>query len=179
MSESKLQYKINCITFSIDKNLTKNYTSYMNTEDKIAEVLSSLHQPLGVISTVNEECHPELASLYYVHDDALNIYFITREGSRKYKNITKNPHVAFVITTEHPARTIQLEGVAAKDTDPREENEYFAKLVALASEHLIMPPVSQIEDGEMLFMKMTTRWARLGDFEIMKEGDKFIETNLI
>src|SRR6185369_17444650 len=100
----------------------------------------------------------------------------TRSGSRKYKNILKNPHVAFVITSEHPPKTIQLEGIASEVTDATEQTNYFTQLVAKASESTIMPPVSQLVDGEMVFMKIATNWARFGSFEVLKEGDKFIET---
>lgn len=150
----------------------------MSTEQSILEELSFLGQPLGVISTVNVEGRPESSSIYYVYDEALNFYFITRAESRKYINIKNNPYVSFVVTKEHPPHTLQVEGVASHVTDPHEEDEHFTRLIALASERLSMPPVSQISGGEMLFMKIETMWARIGNFEVMKEGNKFVEVKL-
>lgn len=147
----------------------------MNVEKTLLEEIDKMNQPLGVVSTVSDGGKPESASLYYIKDDALNIFFVTRSGSRKYKNILKNPNVSFVITSEHPPKTVQLEGTAREVIDAHEQVEFFDKLVAKASESNLMPPVSQMVEGEMVFMKITTSWARFGNFEIMKEGDKFVE----
>ena len=150
----------------------------MNIESKIAQELESINQPLGVISTVSESGKPESATVYYVCGEALDIFFVTRSESRKYKNLQKNPNVSFVITSEHPPKTIQLEGTVSEVMDPNEQITYYDKLMAKATGSNPMPPVSQIVAGELVFMKISILWARFGDFEIMKEGDKFIETNL-
>jgi uncharacterized pyridoxamine 5'-phosphate oxidase family protein len=149
----------------------------MNTEDKIAQELKSINQPLGVISTVNESGKPQSASVYYVYDNALNIYFITKDTSRKYENSMRNPHVSFVITSENPPKTIQLEGVVHKVEDVSQTGDLFNKLVSLATASNFMPPVSQIASGKVSFMKIATTWVRAGNFEVMKEGNKFIETD--
>lgn len=148
----------------------------MNTEEKILEELKSMNQPLGTISTVSNS-KPEAATVYFVYSTALNVYFITRKASRKYRNIQTNPNVAFVITTENPAKTIQLEGTA-EEASPNEQSKYFSHLVSIASERNFMPPVSQLNDSEMVFMKINTSWICMGNFEVMKEGDKFVETKL-
>lgn len=152
----------------------------MNIEQKIAEELQSTTQTLGVISTVNEEAKakPQSATVYYVCNDALDVFFVTRSSSRKYKNIQANSSVSFVITDEHPPKTIQLEGTATEVTDPDEQIKYYDMLMARVTENNPMPPVTQIAAGELVFLKMTTTWARFGDFEVTKEGNKFIETNL-
>lgn len=154
---------------------------YMDIDDKIMEELQSINQPLGVLSTVSEGCKSQSAAMYYVYDNAFNLYFISRKGSRKCKNIEKNPHVSFVIATENPPRTIQIEGRASHVTDPKEEADHFTRLVKMASEHIAIPPVSQMDGSEMVFMKVTTDWIRFGTFECMREEgqDKFMETNLL
>lgn len=151
----------------------------MTPEDKIFNDLATINQNLGVLSTLGEYDQPQAASMYFVFDSALNLYFITRESSRKYKNIKRHPRVAFVVSSIDPPQTVQLEGEAHEVTDAQEESEHFAKLVSLAAEKTIMPPVSQMEDGKIVFMKITTDWARSGNFETLKEGDKFIEAELI
>ena len=151
----------------------------MTPEEKIYNDIVDIHQILGALGTLGEYDQPQVTSVYFVFDTALNLYFITRETSRKYKNIKKHPRVAFAVSSEHPLRTVQLEGEAHEVTDAQEENEYFSKLVALSSEKTVMPPVSQIEEGRIVFMKITTDWARSGNFETLKEGDKFVESALI
>lgn len=150
----------------------------MNSQKRIFEEIQKINRVTGVLSTVNGQGSPQAASLYFVHDENLNIYFITRTKSRKYKNIEKNPHVAFVITSESPSATIQLEGTVSKVTSATEKINYFSKLVTKASESVSIPPVSQMIDGEMAFMKMSMTWARVGNFEITREGDTFTEVVL-
>lgn len=147
----------------------------MNPKETIIAELQSINQSMGVIGTVSENNTSETATMYYIYDDNLTIYFVTRSGSRKYNNILKNPHVSFVVSSEHPPKTIQLEGVASEVLDPNEQVDYFNKLTAKIAESSAIPPVEQMVAGEMVFMKMTTTWARLGNFIVMKEGDKFIE----
>lgn len=148
----------------------------MTTQEMILQELRSDTQHLGVLSTVNEEGHPQSASMYYVFGDDLALYFVTREGSRKYLNILKNPHVSFVVTREHPAHTLQFEGVAHEVTDAHEENEYFSRLVTLAVESNFVPPVSQrVFEGRIMFIKMTPTWVRVGNFETSIGGDEFSE----
>lgn len=152
----------------------------MELEDAIFEELTAINRPYGTISTVSEENTPESATVYFVHNQTLDIFFITRKKSRKYKNIMHNPHVAFVVTCEHPPKTIQLEGTASVVTDPHEQMDHFTELVKRSSERNPVPPVAQlVESGEMVFMKITTTWARFGKFEAMKEGGKFIEARMV
>ena len=147
----------------------------MNPKDTIIAELQSINQYTGVIGTVSENITPETSTMYYIQDNDLNIYFVTRSGSRKYKNITKNQHVSFVVSSEHPPKTVQLEGSASEVTDPNEQIDYFHKLTAKIAESSAIPPVEQMVAGEMVFMKITIIWARLGDFVLMKEGDRFTE----
>lgn len=150
----------------------------MHIEDVIYKELSSANQPLGVVSTINEDGSPASASVYYLYDKALSFYCITREGSRKYKNLKRDHRVSFVVTSEKPPKTIQCEGVAHEVTKPYEENEYFTDLVSLASKHTLLPPVSQIGGSKMVFLKITPSWIRVGNFEVMREGDTFREIKL-
>lgn len=150
----------------------------MRIEEAIYKELQSIKEPLGVLSTVNEFGFPQSACVYYICDAGLNIFFVVRSGSRKYKNVSKNPHASFVITSMHPPKTFQLEGVVTEVTTPHEQTEYFTTLVGHATDNTPMPPVSQMVSGEMVFMKLSTTWARMGNFEVMKEGDKFVEISL-
>jgi uncharacterized pyridoxamine 5'-phosphate oxidase family protein len=150
-----------------------------NNAENIIKEIHSMSQPLAVFSTVSEAGKPESATMYYLCDESLNIFFVTRYESRKYKNLMKNPSMAFVLTSELPPKTVQVEGTAAEVIDPQEQVTYFDKLIAKANEGLALLPVEQIPAGEMVFMKMTPTWIRYGNFELMKEGDKFVQVDLV
>lgn len=147
----------------------------METTLTLLDTLRTIGTSFGTLSTVNEEGNPQSAAMYFTFDDHLNLYFLMRSSSRKYKNLEKNPHGAFVTTSPNHPITIQFEGTVSRVTDPHEESELFTKLVALASASTDMPPVMQMDDSETVFMKMTPSWARTGNFEVMRSGDMFTE----
>jgi nitroimidazol reductase NimA-like FMN-containing flavoprotein (pyridoxamine 5'-phosphate oxidase superfamily) len=148
------------------------------TTETIYKELQNFNQPLGVLATVGVNGQPHATSVFYLVDEHLNIYFLVREGSKKYENILAREYVAFVVTEIHPPKTVQFEGSAHIVTDSHEENEYFTRLVARATSEATIPPVAQMEGSKMLFVKITPSWVRLGNFEVMREGDVFKEVRL-
>lgn len=152
----------------------------METElkNKVIAFLGLQTSKLGVISTVNVDNRPESALVYYTFDQNLNIYFATKDSSRKYKNILKNANVAFVIATEHPPQTLQLEGIASVHNDTEEQKHLFQELVGLASNKHFSAPIAQQSNGGLQFVKISPTWVRFGNFEVRKQGDTFQEVKL-
>src|SRR3989344_3534674 len=101
--------------------------------EKIAVFLGMQKSRLGVVSTVNQENKPESAFVYYTFDENLNIYFVTRDASRKYKNIFDNKNVAFITATENPPQTLQLEGLASVESNIDRQKHLFQELIGLAT----------------------------------------------
>lgn len=130
---------------------------------------------LGVVSTVNEENKPESALVYFAFDGDLNIYFVTKDVSRKFINITKNHNVSFVSATENPPQTLQLEGIASIHSDTEDQKHLFQELVGLASMKHFSSPLSQQPMGGLQFIKITPTWMRFANFEIRKHGNTFEE----
>ncbi len=146
---------------------------------KIAAILGMQKSRLGVVSTVNEENKPESAFVYYTFDEDLNIYFATREQSRKFKNIMRNKSAAFVMATENPPQTLQLEGEASVHRELEDQRELFTELVALASsKHFSSPIAQQDHSGGLQFVKISPSWIRFGNFEVRKHGSTFEEVKL-
>ena len=146
---------------------------------KIGGFLGFQKSRLGVISTISTENKPESAFVYYTFDENLNIYFATRELSRKYKNILKNKNVAFAMATENPPQTLQLEGIAEAYHDTKEQKELFQELIVLASAKHFSPPISQQSHfGALQFVRITPSWIRFGNFEVRKHEGIFQEVEL-
>lgn len=143
----------------------------MNKEDVYKEILS-IKEAFGVFATVNQD-RPQAATMYFICSENLDIYFMTKTSTRKYKNLMENPHVAFVLTDNHPPKTIQIEGKAIEVMDPAEQTTYYPQLVEKARTNVSMPPIEQIASGEVVFMKLTPDWIRIGNFQLMREGDHF------
>ncbi|OGI85714.1 hypothetical protein A3A05_03110 [Candidatus Nomurabacteria bacterium RIFCSPLOWO2_01_FULL_41_12] len=146
--------------------------------EEIIFFLKGDKQKLCTVSTVTEDRKPESAFVYYTFDENLNIYFITRAGSRKYKNGMKNPNISFVVFTENPPKTLQLEGTLSIVTDPKAQTWLFPELVTLATERNLVPPISQMDTSEVMFMKITPNWVRFGNFELGRNDGMFQEIKI-
>lgn len=121
------------------------------------------------------EGKPQSAFVYFAFDENLNIYFVTKDSSRKYKNILDNKNVAFVFATENPPQTFQMEGEASVHSDIEDQKRLFQELVGLASAKHFSPPISQQANGGLQFLKITPNWIRFGNFEVRKHGNVFEE----
>jgi uncharacterized protein len=77
------------------------------------------------LGTIDED-GPWVASLVYVSDDKLNLYWISVPSSRHSMAIEKNPRVACTIVADHGTdkeRALQIEGIAIALKDSSLERE--------------------------------------------------------
>lgn len=149
----------------------------MNKEikDKIIAFLGLQKSRFGTISTINKDGGPESAFVYFAFDENLNIYFATKDTSRKYKNILQNDRVSFAVATENPPQTLQLEGTASVHNDIEDQKHLFQELIELASSKHFSTPISQQATGGLQFVKITPAWIRFGNFEVRKHSGIFEE----
>ncbi|MBY0328833.1 pyridoxamine 5'-phosphate oxidase family protein [Patescibacteria group bacterium] len=151
----------------------------MNTStERIITAIKDLGQNLGVISTVGADGKPESAVVYFSCDENLDLYFTTRNSSRKYKNLSTNPAIAFVIYEDKQKKTIQIEGTAETITDTHDQGAMFSELVSLATKNNPTPPIDQLGESEIMFIRITVTWARIGNFEITRTGELFEEVTI-
>jgi PPOX class probable F420-dependent enzyme len=64
------------------------------------------------LATATPDGRPEAATVRFVADDGLDVYFNTATSHRKYENVRANPRVAVVVDGER--RNLQLEGEATE-----------------------------------------------------------------
>ena len=106
----------------------------MDKKKLIFDILESeIH---GVIATVGEDGKPEAALVGFGQTQDLVLIFGTSDQSRKYKNIMRNPKVAFVIGGWRENSTIQYEGTAIeiRGEERKKMTEiYFKKVPGAAS----------------------------------------------
>ncbi len=88
----------------------------MLTEELRERILAFIKaQRLTVIATVDVENNkPEAAVIAFAEKDNLDLIFGTKNSSRKYANIQKNPNVSFVIGWSDEFGTLQYEGIATE-----------------------------------------------------------------
>jgi uncharacterized protein YhbP (UPF0306 family) len=164
-------------TIALDFLPASHYTVPMETSiTHVINELNALKQNLGVIATAGTS--PEAAVVYFTYDEALNIYFTTRKDSRKYQNLAATPRAAFVVFNSALLKTIQFEGTVRAIENPTEQAAHYAQLVDLATAHNPLPPIDQLGESEIMFLKFETTWARVGNFEIARKGDVFEQVTI-
>ena len=82
----------------------------------------------ATLATVNAKKKPDAATVFYIVDKDLTIYFMTRIESRKFHNLKKQSIVSMVITDEETMETIQLTGAAERIENLKEEGGALTKL---------------------------------------------------
>jgi uncharacterized protein YhbP (UPF0306 family) len=126
----------------------------MKTHEELYEFMQGY--TLGVISTVDKEKMPHSAIVGFGQTESLEILIGTDNTSRKYRNLSADPHVAFVIGGA-TAETIQFEGLA-RELKPSEldiiRHNYWRK-----NPHA---EVHHANPGERYFI-VTPTWLRYTD----------------
>lgn len=82
----------------------------------------------ATLATVNAKKKPDAATVFYIVDKDLTIYFMTRIESRKFRNLEMQHEVAMVISDEQTMETIQLSGTAERIENFEEERGVLSKL---------------------------------------------------
>ena len=134
------------------------------TETSRAEIFAFLkkHTTL-VIASVDREAMPQAASLFYVSDDVLNLYWVSGEKSRHSQNLERVGHVAVSIHHEtwdwRDIHGVQIEGVARRLIDPDETDRAWALFRDK------FPFTSEFTDqiARSAFYMLAPKWIRLID----------------
>ncbi len=85
---------------------------------------------LTVISTVDADMSkPESAVIAFAQKDNFELIFGTKNTTRKYRNLQKNPNVSFVIGWDSDTGTVQYEGIA-KELSGEESKIHSSTLIA-------------------------------------------------
>ena len=82
----------------------------------------------ATLATVTTKNIPDAATVFYIVDEDLTIYFMTRIESRKFHNLEKQTIVSMVITDEQTMETIQLTGASERIESLKEESGALTKL---------------------------------------------------
>lgn len=130
----------------------------MNVEE-VFEFMKN--ERLAVLATVGEDQKPEAALMGFAVTPELEIVFDTVKSSRKYPNLKKNPHVAWVIgcTTEV---TVQYEGVA-EELEGEELTRYKKVYFAASPDG----PARESWPGITYFV-VRPKWVRFCDYDPKK-----------
>jgi general stress protein 26 len=122
----------------------------------------------AVLSTVSSDGKPSAAIIYFVVDERLNFYFLSKSDTTKAKNLKENHNAALTIIEFNSPRTIQAVGIVKEVERPEIYNELMTKISDENMENnksLWPPPVHKLHKaGSLILYMFTPSWLRLADF---------------
>lgn len=119
------------------------------------------------IATLGEDGEPQVATVSFYANEALEIIFGTWSSTRKYDNLQAEQRVGLVFGFDSGVN-IQYQGRAAKLSSKDADIEKY----------LVKKPsaIQKLEDDEWFWFKITPRWVRFTDFT--KQPMERFEVNL-
>lgn len=129
--------------------------------------------PVGVVATSSKSGIPHAAAVYFVLDEELDIYFVTKEQTTKYKNISENPHVSIVMYDAENQSTLQTQGNAELVEDTAKFLKLFSKILNVSSDtsDSDRPPVSKLFAGDYFMFKISPTEVKIAEYTKPDKGD--------
>ena len=123
-------------------------------------------QMIAHVATVSTSNLPHIASVYYMADQALNIYFVTQMNTLKFQNLKYNPIISIEVTDEQSLRTIQARGKAAVCTDQKESISVINQISQIVRYNVLWTPPTIMHNfnSSATVIKFKPEWLRLADF---------------
>ncbi len=134
-----------------------------NIQPKALEFIRA--HDLGVLSTIDRTGNLHGAAVYYIIDDN-NMYILTKAGTTKAHNVFAHRQVAFTVFDESRLQMVQLQGYAEVEPDQNIKASVFAQVMRPRryGEETRMPPVSSLQAGSFIVIRITPIQAKYTDF---------------
>lgn len=110
-----------------------------------------------VVSTVSESGEPHAATVYFVINDDLSIYFMTATGSQKYQNLNSSGKIAFVIGTGPEINSVQGGGMV-ESLDASEAVVFFKLIEKIVDQSLFKWPITKLATEGYSTFKIKPDW---------------------
>lgn len=130
---------------------------------KIYEFLKS--HPVGTIGTVDSECNPHIAIIYFSANRKFELTFTTKRQTRKHQNILSNSRVMLLAYEAFSQTSVQVTGTAEEITSLHEAGEVFKNTLknSLKTSGVGIPPISKIF-GDYVAYRIKPEQIRMTEF---------------
>lgn len=130
-------------------------------------------QPVGVLATASLVGYPHAATVYVVVDDQANLYFVTKENTMKYQNISENPNVSIAIFDSENQQTLQASGHVEQVRNMADFMHLFAEVLEISHDtsESERPPVSKLFAGDYFMYQLTPTNMRMAEYKKPDRGD--------
>lgn len=137
-------------------------------QQKVHDFLS--HHPLGILSTVSKDGKPWGSPVYYVVDDELHFYFVTRHDTLKYKNINRHHWASITIADSDSQITVQALGTISQVPVDQVLDIVLNKLERIKprGDYQWVPPIMKVHKGDYMVLELTPTSLQYADFKRFK-----------
>jgi general stress protein 26 len=123
---------------------------------------------IAVLSTSTEDGYPHAAIIYFLPDEELNFYFLSKSDTKKSENLKNNNRAALTIVDPKSPRTIQATGEAIEIEEPEMYTKIMEKIAeenAKGNNFYWPPPLSKLDsEGDLILYRFKPDWLRYADF---------------
>jgi general stress protein 26 len=136
--------------------------------------------PVVVLGTLDDYNRPHGAVIYAVsgdHKSSMHVYFLTKSDTQKYHNLSARPAISITSYDENDVSTLQAQGTAEIEKDPRVLDMVMKQLTRTHSHATEwLPPIAKLRAGNYVMVGITISHARLGEFRGKEIGSEDIFT---
>lgn len=131
-----------------------------------------LNHSVGVLATCSKEGAPYAAAIYFIIDQNLNIYFVSKQNTKKVANISENNHVSLAVYDQQSQTTVQIAGTATKVEDQWRFDDIFQRVLAVTARtsESRVPPISKIAAGPYEIFCISPSSIRLASYTKPEHG---------
>lgn len=147
--------------------LSKNKRPGVDDSEKNRRIFDFLSKHgVGVLTSVDPNNNPHATTVYFSTDKHFGIFFITKKGTKKYDNLTRNGHAMLVCYDQASQTTAQISGSVAEINDEEMFNNVYGRMVKIseATSEAGLPPISKLSLGEYVLMGITPSQIRMAVF---------------
>lgn len=136
------------------------------SKSEVYSIIKSL--AIAVLSTVSSEGKPHAAVIYFVADEDLSFYFLTKSDTKKSQNLEAKNNAALTIIFPESPKTIQASGNVSEIEEAKMYTQIMNKISeenAKGNNFYWPPPLSKLDSsGDLILYKFTPEWLRFADF---------------
>lgn len=131
------------------------------------------HNPVGVLATASKHSVPHAAAVFYVLDEDMNVYFITKEETKKFRNLRENHHVSLAAYKESSQTTLQIIGEAQHVKDVDMFIDVFENIIDICAKNTKSDrlPVSKLFAGDYYLYQIKPSTMRLAEYLRPDQGN--------
>lgn len=152
------------------KTRSVDETTLSDKQQRILRFLEDM--PVGVLSTVSPDGDPHGVVIYFVVDGDFNVYFLTRDETRKYDNLKHHNHAMLTVFDPATHTIAQIIGRAKEIEDSYQINKIANKMVQanFKVSEVDMPPITKLDAGECVAFKIEPVQIRMAVYARPESG---------